>query len=379
MMNLHYDHYKETVLDTVIKEEKDGYYAFEDTVFFGEKGGMPSDKGTINGLEVLDLKWDGDTLYHKVDGTLSNPIHMEVDFLTRHNNTIVHSAIHLIHGFMVKHNLPYDAFGANLDNIWYEINTKVEEDTLIQLEQYVRQAILDSVDIEISYINGKDYEDEFFKQFDTLRIVKIGDYDSQPCSTPHVDNTREIGSFSILSYEKSSRGIRLQAAIGSASDNKLKNVYNEYKKTIVAINPGKDKLSDAAKNLVDNNGNKNTAAIKLNLSRRQIDRLVIIYNEKGKSGFVHGNRGHVPTKALDKSISNNIILLYKNKYYDRNFNHFKDLLKPRENIDVSYNFIYSTLTKNDIYSPKTRKKTKRNLKKLNYYLKMKINTKLKKT
>ncbi len=133
------------------------------------------------------------------------------------------------------------------------------------------------------------------------------------------------------------------------------------------------------KNLVDNNGNKNTAAIKLNLSRRQIDRLVIIYNEKGKSGFVHGNRGHVPTKALDKSISNNIILLYKNKYYDRNFNHFKDLLKPRENIDVSYNFIYSTLTKNDIYSPKTRKKTKRNLKKLNYYLKMKINTKLKKT
>lgn len=37
MMNLHYDHYKETVLDTVIKEEKDGYYSFEDTVFFGEK------------------------------------------------------------------------------------------------------------------------------------------------------------------------------------------------------------------------------------------------------------------------------------------------------------------------------------------------------
>ena len=36
-MNLHYDHYKETVLDTVIKEEKDGYYCFEDTIFYGEK------------------------------------------------------------------------------------------------------------------------------------------------------------------------------------------------------------------------------------------------------------------------------------------------------------------------------------------------------
>ena len=44
------------------------------------------------------------------------------------------------------------------------------------------------------------------------------------------------------------------------------------------------------KNLVDNNGNKNNAAIKLNLSRRQIDRLINKYKEKGKSSFVHGNR-----------------------------------------------------------------------------------------
>lgn len=132
------------------------------------------------------------------------------------------------------------------------------------------------------------------------------------------------------------------------------------------------------KNLVDNNGNKNTAAIKLNLSRRQIDRLIIIYKEKGKSGFVHGNRGHIPTKALDKSISDTIILLYKNKYYDCNFNHFKDLLKERENIDVSYNYIYSTLTKNGIYSPRIRKKTKRNLKRVELLSKKENNYKTKK-
>ena len=36
------------------------------------------------------------------------------------------------------------------------------------------------------------------------------------------------------------------------------------------------------KNLVDNGGNKNNAAIKLNLSRRQINRLIIKYKEKGK-------------------------------------------------------------------------------------------------
>ena len=252
-MNLHYDHYKETVLDTVIKEEKDGYYAFEDTIFYGEKGGMPSDKGTINGLEVLDLKWDGDTLYHKVNGELSNPIHMEVDLFTRHTNTIVQSALHIADGFCVKHNFPLGSIGTNPDNIWYEINTEVGDKTLDELEQYVRQAILDSIDVKISYVAGKDYGDEHYAHFDTVRIIKIGDYDKQPCGTLHVNNTSEIGSFSILSHEKTSRGTRLHCAIGMTSADHLKEVYDEYRKTAVVINPGKDKLSDAAKTLVDNN------------------------------------------------------------------------------------------------------------------------------
>ena len=115
---------------------------------------------------------------------------------------------------------------------------------------------------------------------------------------------------------------------------------------------------DVIKELVDHNGNKNRAAKKLDISRRQIDRLIIKYKEKGKSGFIHGNRSKNPVNALDKSISEDIILLYKIKYYDFNFNHFKEFLKKDENIDVSYKFIYKTLTKTGILSPKARKKTK---------------------
>ena len=84
---------------------------------------------------------------------------------------------------------------------------------------------------------------------------------------------------------------------------------------------------EVIKELVDHNGNKNRASKKLNLSRRQINHLIIKYKENGKSAFIHGNRSKKPVNAFDKSISEDIILLYKNKYYDFNFNHFKEFLK----------------------------------------------------
>ena len=89
---------------------------------------------------------------------------------------------------------------------------------------------------------------------------------------------------------------------------------------------------EVIKKLVDHNGNKNRAAKKLGISRRQIDRLIIKYKEKGKAGFVHGNRTRKPVNALDKSISEDIILLYKGKYQGWNFFHFKDLWLICDNV-----------------------------------------------
>jgi transposase len=133
---------------------------------------------------------------------------------------------------------------------------------------------------------------------------------------------------------------------------------------------------EVIKELVDQKGNKNRAAMKLGISRRQIDRLIIKYKENGESAFIHGNRQKKPINALDKSISEDIITLYKTKYYDFNFNHFKEFLKKDESINVSYSFIYKTLTKDEILSPKARKKTRRQYAKQKLLQEKKINSEM---
>lgn len=52
------------------------------------------------------------------------------------------------------------------------------------------------------------------------------------------------------------------------------------------------------KKLVETNGNKKRAAIQLNRSIRQVDRMIAGYKAKGKEFFIHGNRGRKPAHAL---------------------------------------------------------------------------------
>jgi len=130
---------------------------------------------------------------------------------------------------------------------------------------------------------------------------------------------------------------------------------------------------EVIKELVDHNGNKNRACEKLSLSKRQINRLIIIYKEKGKSGFVHGNRSKKPVHTKDKSISEDIIILYNSKYQDFNFRHFHEYLVEIERIDVSYKYVYNILNKAGILSPKERRKTKKEFKKQQLLKEKKIN------
>lgn len=76
---------------------------------------------------------------------------------------------------------------------------------------------------------------------------------------------------------------------------------------------------------------------------------------------MHGNRSKKPAKTLDKHFSDDIILLYRTKYQGFNFKHFYEYLIEKENINVSYSFVYTTLMREGISSPRLRKATKRRL------------------
>lgn len=117
------------------------------------------------------------------------------------------------------------------------------------------------------------------------------------------------------------------------------------------------------KKLVETNGNKQRAAIKLKRSVRQIDRMIAGYIQFGKEFFVHGNRGRKPKNALSEDFKTEIELLYTNKYFDCTYTKFKEFLETRENIVLSVDEIRVILRNRFIFSPRTHKSTKRKFRK----------------
>ena len=127
----------------------------------------------------------------------------------------------------------------------------------------------------------------------------------------------------------------------------------------------KEKLKyEIIKKLIESNGNKNRARIKLGLkSIRQINRLIKGYNEYGKEFFVHGNRGRKPKHALTSEFKDEIELLYTSKYFDCTYTQFTEYLDERENIHLSIAEVGQILREKHILSPRARRITKKNLKK----------------
>lgn len=116
------------------------------------------------------------------------------------------------------------------------------------------------------------------------------------------------------------------------------------------------------KKLVETNGNKKAAALRLDCSIRHVNRMINGYRSKGKEFFVHGNRGRKPIHSISDETRSTVIDLYKTKYHGANFTHYSELLAANESISIAPSTINTILMVEHILSPKACRATKKRVK-----------------
>ena len=121
-----------------------------------------------------------------------------------------HSAEHLLNATMVKmfgcprsRNAHVEKKKSKCD---YILDVEPTQEQVAEIEARINEVIARNLDVTIEYLNREqaasivDLSKLPEDASETLRIVRIGDYDVCACIGAHVQNTSEIGTFKIISH-----------------------------------------------------------------------------------------------------------------------------------------------------------------------------------
>ena len=148
---------------------------------------------------------------------------MEQPSLNDHNKQEyppMHTTEHVINRTMVNLFGCGRAISAHIERkkskLDFALQTCPEEADIIRIENTVNEVLRRNLPVTMEFISQEEAIGRFDmkrlpeKASETVRIVKVGDYDECLCIGQHVKNTSEIGTFKIISHDYKDRIFRMR-------------------------------------------------------------------------------------------------------------------------------------------------------------------------
>ena len=210
------------------------HLVFDTTPFYAESGGQIGDTGSIESsskevIEITDTIKDNDYIIHvtnKMPNNQNSPFTGTVDSKRRQQITSNHTSTHLLNLALKK------ILGTNVEQRGSMISEesfrfdfshkmKLSKEELNKVEEYVNNLIKESIDLIEE--RSADYKEVikkgaiglFSEKYgEKVRTIKFNE-SYELCGGTHVNNTKDIGSFKIISEGSQAFGIRRIVATSS--------------------------------------------------------------------------------------------------------------------------------------------------------------------
>ena len=124
---------------------------------------------------------------------------------------------------------------------------------------------------------------------------------------------------------------------------------------MVELNAKELLRKEVIQNVLNGEITQKEAALKLEITDRQIRRLIVRFVSEGEKGLIHKNRGTTSNKKIPKNLSSEIINNYLDKYSEFNFSHYYE--EQGMKYGISYSTMFTIFQTEDIISPLAQHKT----------------------
>ena len=230
------------VVTQVARVEKGWEVVLDATAFYPEGGGQACDLGTLNGVQVLDVRERGEEIVHlcrdslEIGSTVEGRIDMSrrFDLMQQHTGEhIVSGVIHRRYGY---HNT---GFHIGADVIQIDFDGVIPAEDLQDIESEVNAAVWQNIPVRCWYPGEEELPNVFYRTKKALpwpvRIVQVPGFDSCACCGVHVAHTGEIGLVKLFSVVGLRGGCRIELACGGRAFAILRDIYDQNRQVSQAF------------------------------------------------------------------------------------------------------------------------------------------------
>ena len=195
----------------------------DQTAFNPRGGGLVSDTGTINGIRVVEVTKEGDTISHAFASPpplkTGDPVKGVLDWERRHRVMRMHTAAHILSSVVNRETgalITGNQINPDESRVDFNLDSFDREKMSVYIDS-VNEAVKRGLEIRTYFMRREEavtvpglvkLAKAAPPSLEVLRIVEIGDVDTQADGGVHVRNTNEIGTVVGLRTENKGKNNR---------------------------------------------------------------------------------------------------------------------------------------------------------------------------
>jgi len=202
----HLDPYLKEFTARVVRTTDDGV-VLDRTAFFPAGGGQPCDLGTLNGVEVTDVKEVGGEVYHAVAQPLNGEVRGVIDWERRRDHMQQHQGQHLLsEAFLQIATAQTASFHLGRKECSIDLDRPVTPLDVERAETLANMIVFEGRPVQIGFFSPEEVKRLPLRKAPPeeprLRIVQVKDFDCHACCGTHPRSSAEVGVIMVTGVER---------------------------------------------------------------------------------------------------------------------------------------------------------------------------------
>jgi alanyl-tRNA synthetase len=235
----------------VARSEREGRpaVALDQTAFYPEGGGQPTDAGTLNDVPVLDVQADGELIWHILERPLeADSVQGAVDWRRRFDHMQQHHGQHLLSAaFEHLYALRTVSFhlGASASTIDLATTTLSSEQAAAA-EDLTNQVIWEDRPVLARFVTAEELASIQLRKppvvDGAVRVVSVPDFDHSACGGTHPRATGGVGVLHIRRWERRGDAMRVEFLCGERAMRDLRRKNFALGRLAASLSVGPDEV-----------------------------------------------------------------------------------------------------------------------------------------